>query len=66
MLTKNATHNTAIMIRKEVASLLPTWAKGKLEIINIGQDKQAQVMFSIIMSDLNIHWVPKFLCFLYC
>ena len=48
MFTRNATENTVVMINKEVNSLVPKWSKGKLEVIDRGQDTQAQVMFSIV------------------
>ena len=43
---KNATENTVVVINKEVKTFLPKWVKEKLEIIDIGQDTQAQVMLS--------------------
>ena len=46
MLTRNDTENSVVIINKEVNSLQKIWAKEKLEIIDRGQDTQAQVMFS--------------------
>ena len=46
--TKNATENTVVMIKKAVNKFLSKWVEEKLEIIDRGQDIQAQVMFSII------------------
>ena len=38
------------MTNEEVNTLLPKWAKEKLEMIDIGQDTRALVIFSIVSS----------------
>ena len=51
MFTKNATDNAVVMINKELNSLLPKWVEEKNRNIDLGQDNQAQVVFSIIISN---------------
>ena len=51
---KNATDNTVVVTNKESNSLLPKWVKETIEIIDIGQDDQAQVIFSIVIPNLNL------------
>ena len=48
------------MINKESNSELPKWVKETKEIIDIGQDDQAQVIFSIVMSNLNLQSINTY------
>ena len=55
--TKNATDNSVVMTNKELNSLLPKWVEEQLEMIDLGQDNEAQVVFSIVVSNLNLHLI---------
>ena len=55
--TKNATDNAVVMINKELNSLLPKWVEEKNRNIDLGQDNQAQVVFSIIISNLILQLI---------
>ena len=70
VLAKNAAEKTVAMINKEVSILLPKCVKEKLDLIDIGHDTQAQVMFSIAtyfysLYAVNKFWIPIVLVYLY-
>ena len=53
------------MINKESNGLLPKWVKETIEIIDIGQDDQAQVMFSVVISNLSLQPTNTYESFYY-
>ena len=57
-LQQNATDdNTVAMKNKELNSLLPKWVEEQLKMIGLGQDNEAQVVFSIVVSNLNLQLI---------